>query len=174
MKNNIKNTPTHRITKKLRLKLKEINTSAFVDVMARQFGYDPHTILMDNVIPLNNGERLVSRAVTIRYLPSRKDFDEMKPKNEKSPEYAAFEIAGEGDVIVMSSMASSLMSIGGDIKFLRLKQRGSDGLVCDGGVRDMKSVDKYDIRIWGYGRTCLLYTSPSQRDRTRSRMPSSA
>ena len=53
MKNNIKNTPPHRISKKLRLKLKEIYTSAFVDVMARQFGYDPHTILMDNVIPLN-------------------------------------------------------------------------------------------------------------------------
>ena len=29
---------------------------------------------------------------------------------------------------------------------------------------------------WGNGRaiTCLLYTSPSPRDRTRSRMPSSA
>ena len=71
MISNIKKTPSHRINKKTRDKLKEINTSAFVDVMARQFGYDPHTILMDNVIPLNNGERLVSRAVTIRYLPSR-------------------------------------------------------------------------------------------------------
>ena len=28
--------------------------------------------------------------------------------------------------------------------------------------------------IWNYDRTCLLYTSPSPRDRTRSRMPSSA
>ena len=28
------------------------------------------------------------------------------------------------------------------------------------------------IREWSYG--CLLYTSPSPRDRTRSRMPSSA
>ena len=26
----------------------------------------------------------------------------------------------------------------------------------------------------GTGKTCLLYTSPSPRDRTRSRMPSSA
>ena len=26
----------------------------------------------------------------------------------------------------------------------------------------------------GIGKTCLLYTSPSPRDRTRSRMPSSA
>ena len=34
------------------------------------------------------------------------------------------------------------------------------------------------IRFWGLGSTtfksCLLYTSPSPRDRTRSRMPSSA
>ena len=30
-------------------------------------------------------------------------------------------------------------------------------------------------KIWGVGKqTCLLYTSPSPRDRTRSRMPSSA
>ena len=28
--------------------------------------------------------------------------------------------------------------------------------------------------IWHKGKTCLLYTSPSPRDRTRSRMPSSA
>ena len=30
----------------------------------------------------------------------------------------------------------------------------------------------FDIRKWC--KTCLLYTSPSPRDRTRSRMPSSA
>ena len=30
------------------------------------------------------------------------------------------------------------------------------------------------ISIFGSARTCLLYTSPSPRDRTRSRMPSSA
>ena len=28
--------------------------------------------------------------------------------------------------------------------------------------------------IFGHGNVCLLYTSPSPRDRTRSRMPSSA
>ena len=28
--------------------------------------------------------------------------------------------------------------------------------------------------VIGYSHTCLLYTSPSPRDRTRSRMPSSA
>ena len=30
------------------------------------------------------------------------------------------------------------------------------------------------IQTWGSSPSCLLYTSPSPRDRTRSRMPSSA
>ena len=37
--------------------------------------------------------------------------------------------------------------------------------------RNVFSVEKSDL---GYCDTCLLYTSPSPRDRTRSRMPSSA
>ena len=30
------------------------------------------------------------------------------------------------------------------------------------------------MEIWGVNDTCLLYTSPSPRDRQKSRMPSSA
>ena len=37
-------------------------------------------------------------------------------------------------------------------------------------VQDIKSVQN----LWDQSMTCLLYTSPSPRDRTRSRMPSSA
>ena len=37
-----------------------------------------------------------------------------------------------------------------------------------------KLVTKSEIFIYGHIRSCLLYTSPSPRDRTRSRMPSSA
>ena len=42
------------------------------------------------------------------------------------------------------------------------KQKGFDVFVSDGG----KVKEEY--------KNCLLYTSPSPRDRTRSRMPSSA
>ena len=34
--------------------------------------------------------------------------------------------------------------------------------------------DKAEQKVWTRLRDCLLYTSPSPRDRTRSRMPSSA
>ena len=35
-------------------------------------------------------------------------------------------------------------------------------------------VDKLGLALTGHFVSCLLYTSPSPRDRTRSRMPSSA
>ena len=50
------------------------------------------------------------------------------------------------------------MSIGGDIKFLRLKQRGVEGLVCDGGIRDMHVVKDYGPLFFGYDKTSNLGT----------------
>ena len=71
-------------------------------------------------------------------------------------------------------MVSDLVIIGG----------GASGFMgaitaISGGLRSVvilegtsKVLEK--VRISGGGRCCLLYTSPSPRDRTRSRMPSSA
>ena len=52
-----------------------------------------------------------------------------------------------------------------------LKGLGEQGIVasiCPANTRDSAASD------FGYNPVCLLYTSPSPRDRTRSRMPSSA
>ena len=43
-----------------------------------------------------------------------------------------------------------------------------------GLVGDVGDANPYARLLWAGSRTCLLYTSPSPRDRTRSRMPSSA
>ena len=45
------------------------------------------------------------------------------------------------------------------------------GLIADGGIKQTGDIPK---AIAGGADACLLYTSPSPRDRTRSRMPSSA
>ena len=47
------------------------------------------------------------------------------------------------------------------------------------GIEVVREIQKSNpnsrvIMLTGYGNICLLYTSPSPRDRTRSRMPSSA
>ena len=44
-------------------------------------------------------------------------------------------------------------------------------------VNSLRSIFSMHLKTWPDGtkiRVCLLYTSPSPRDRTRSRMPSSA
>ncbi len=150
-------TPDHVLDKATVRALHLINSTAVVDTLARN-GYDPRYVYMPNVRNLTAGQRLVARAITVRFVPARPDAAEEKPGGEASPEYAAFEIAGPGDCIVMESMGSKLMSIGGDIKFLRLKQRQVSGLVCDGGVRDMHVVKDYGLKIFGLDKTSSLGT----------------
>ena len=41
-------------------------------------------------------------------------------------------------------------------------------------IKLLSEIDKSKMRVGGMVKNCLLYTSPSPRDRTRSRMPSSA
>ena len=45
---------------------------------------------------------------------------------------------------------------------------------CDVHVHKFRYIDDYQDRLNEYVYTCLLYTSPSPRDATLSRMPSSA
>jgi len=49
-----------------------------------------------------------------------------------------------------------------------------DDLVGYGVFGLLDAIDKFDPDRHIKFKTCLLYTSPSPRDRTRSRMPSSA
>lgn len=153
----IEPTPDHVLDSETIAALKLVNSTAVVDILARN-GHDPRYVYMANIRTMTPGTRLVARAITVRFLPARPDLMAEKPGGEESPEYAAFELAGPGDVIVMESMRTKWMSIGGDIKFLRLKQRGIDGLVCDGGIRDMHTVKDYGIGLWGYDKTSSLGT----------------
>ena len=41
-------------------------------------------------------------------------------------------------------------------------------------AKDIKEIEFVDTNVWGTEMPCLLYTSPSPRDATLSRMPSSA
>ena len=51
------------------------------------------------------------------------------------------------------------------------KKDPSCGMPVTAGISDTAHYEKL---VLGFCSTCLLYTSPSPRDRTRSRMPSSA
>ncbi len=103
--------------------------------------------------PLQLGQHMAGRAVTLRFVPHRPDLVEDKPKGVQSAEYVAFELCGPDEVLVIDAMGWEYSSIGGDIKFLRLRQRNVGGLVTDGAVRDSKSLKEYGFPVYSAATT---------------------
>ena len=50
--------------------------------------------------PLQLGQKMAGRAVTLRFVPHRPDLAADKPKGEQSAEYVAIELCGPGEVLV--------------------------------------------------------------------------
>jgi len=98
--------------------------------------------------PLQLGQSMAGRAVTLRFIPHRPDIAEDKPKKEQSAEYVAIELCGPSEVLVIDAMGWEYSSIGGDIKFMRLMQLQVGGLVTDGGVRDSVALKEYGFPVY--------------------------
>ena len=130
--------------------LRNIPTQTLIDglwVMGWPMSY------IEGARPLQRGQSMAGRAVTLRFVPHRPDLVQDKPKGEQSAEYVAYELCGPGEVIVIDAMRWTYSSIGGDIKFLRLHQRKVGGLVTDGSVRDSNSLIEYGFPVYSASTT---------------------
>lgn len=96
--------------------------------------------------------KCVGRAVTLQFAPARPDIAQDKPAGGESPEYEAFELCGPNEILVMASVGEN-ESVGGDIKFLRLKQLNIGGLVTDGSVRDTDEILDYGFPCFAHSTT---------------------
>jgi len=130
-------------------KLGSLSTQALVDGLW-VMGWPSAQI--DSARPLTSGMKCVGRAVTLRFVPVRPDIAQDKPAGGNSPEYEAFELCGPNEVLVMSSVGPE-ESVGGDIKFLRLKQLEIGGLVTDGSVRDTDEIINYGFPCFSNSTT---------------------
>ena len=130
--------------------LRTLPTSTLVDAMWKKgwpMGY------VEGARPLRPGQRMAGCAVTLRFVPARPDLAEDKAKGERSPEYVAIELCGPGEVLVIDAMGWKYGSVGGEIKFLRLKELSAGGLVTDGGLRDSETVKGYGFPVYCAGTT---------------------
>mmetsp|Transcript_16284 Transcript_16284/g.23989 ORF Transcript_16284/g.23989 Transcript_16284/m.23989 type:complete len:283 (-) Transcript_16284:221-1069(-) len=140
------------ISDELLAKLGGLSTQALVDGLW-VMGWPSAQI--DNCRPLTPDMKVCGRAVTLNFVPARPDIAQDKPPGGESPEYEAFEKCDDKSVLVMSSVGP-WESVGGDIKFLRLKQKNINGLVTDGSVRDTDE-------IIGYGFSCFSYSTTARQ-----------
>ena len=101
-------------------------------------------------------------------------YNELADENQAHPDYS---MGGELDGSLEKIVGNHLLLAGPLIDFY-LTEIGTAFLEklrrshLTGAVPPVTT--SMPIQIWDYLCTCLLYTSPSPRDRTRSRMPSSA
>ena len=109
--------------------------------------------LIEGARPLQLGQKMAGRAVTLRFVPHRPDLAQDKPKGDQSAEYVAIELCGPGEVLVIDALGWQYSSIGGDIKFMRLMQRRVGGLVTDGAVRDSLTLKQYGFPVYSASST---------------------
>ena len=130
--------------------LRSIPTQTLIDglwVMGWPMSY------IEGARPLQRGQKMSGRAVTLRFVPHRPDLAQDKPKGDQSAEYVAYELCGPGEVLAIDAMGWTYSSIGGDIKFMRLHQRSVGGLVTDGSVRDSNSLLEYGFPVYSASTT---------------------
>ncbi len=141
---------------KILANLRALPASTLLDVMD---GLGNVNTQMRGVFSLLPEQKMVGRAVTMRYVPSRPDLRAQVIGGTDSAEYQAMELCGPGDVLVMDAMRLGEPSAAGDIKLWRLKQRGAAGIVTDGGLRDLATLETYGIGLFGACETNM--TMPS-------------
>ena len=117
----------------------------------RRLGYEP--CFMREVRSFSPGSVLVGRARTLRFIPPRPDIMSETHQGEDSPEYRAMGACGPDDVLVCDAMGRRYAAIGGDVKLLQLKMRGAEGVVTDGGIRDLGIVSGYGLTVFAGDRT---------------------
>ena len=110
---------------------------------------------MEDLVLYTPGTRLAGRARTLRYLPPRPDLQTEIEKGENAPEYVAMGRCGPGDVLVADMMGATKACIFGDVKALQLKMNGAEGIVTDGGMRDLDVMEEeqYNLIVYAGGRT---------------------
>ena len=90
---------------------------------------------------------------------------------------------GTGKVLVIDGGGSTRRALINISIAEQAAKNNWEGIICFGSVRDVDALEDIDIGIQGLlsipvgastSKICLLYTSPSPRDLSTSRMPSSA
>ena len=119
----------------------------------RHFG-STYTVC-EGLINFTPGERLAARARTLRFLPPRADIISEKPTGENAIEYEAMARCGPGDVLVADIYGSSRDVVAGDVKLLQLAMNNADGVVIDGGIRDLDIIvdEGYGLTVYAKHRS---------------------
>ena len=97
---------------------------------------------------VHSDRRLIGRARTIRYLPTRPDLREEIYSKQKQLNYVSAEEAQPGDVLVFDAGGDTRSAVSGDVTTLRFLVRGGAGMIIDGGMRDVPELAGMPFQVY--------------------------
>lgn len=144
-----------RVSKAVLNKLKQVSTPTITTQLMSNHGL--HNVSLRNVLPIDPSlGRFAGPAYTLRYVPLREDLHPEQyldhPANLMTP---AVEDIPAGAVMVLDANArNDVGMLGGNI-LMRLKVRGVEAAVTDGGMRDIP-----ELRDLGMPVCIAAYAAP--------------
>ncbi|GGN22792.1 fumarylacetoacetate hydrolase family protein [Streptomyces fuscichromogenes] len=109
-----------------------------------------NNVSVDGLTSTRPTRRMVGVARTLRYLPLREDlFAEVG--GGMNAQKATVESIRPGEILVIEARRDPTSGTIGDILALRAQLRGAEGIVTDGGVRDLAAVADLDIPTYHAG-----------------------
>lgn len=133
----------------VRKALQGITTATLTTILLKK---GLRNVWLRGAMPIRTGQpRLVGRAFTLRFVPSREDL--ATPESWASPisTRAAIEAMPDGVIAVVDAMGVQDAGIFGDILCARMAKRGVTALVSDGVIRDAAGVLSTGLPIWCSG-----------------------
>jgi len=133
--------PTSILTPELKMKINSVSTATMSSVL-RKKGFN--NVSIDGLQSTRPGKRMLGLARTLRYIANREDLFE-KFGGGFNAQKRAIESVGPDEVLVMEARGEKGTGTVGDILAIRAQLRGCEGIVTDGGVRDVAAVSALDM-----------------------------
>ncbi len=130
---------TEPISDITRERLMKVGTANVTNALLKR-GF--RNVYLLGLAPLDPAQgQLVGPAYTLRFMPAREDLDTMANYGKRDNLHrVAIEQCPQGAVLVIDAMGSTKAAAMGDMMALRLKHRGVQGVVTDGGYRDAPAI----------------------------------
>lgn len=135
---------TKQISNSTREKLRHVSTATLCTALYKRGLRNQY---IQDVRPLGQTSRnMVGPAYTLRYIPAREDLNPITVfEDPMHPQRRAVEDCPAGAVLVMDSRKDPRAASAGAILVTRLKVRGVEGVVTDGGFRDSPEISRLDF-----------------------------
>ncbi|MBD8534907.1 fumarylacetoacetate hydrolase family protein [Plantibacter sp. CFBP 13570] len=123
-------------------------STATLSAKLRARGYTE--VFIEGVHASRPGTRMVGVARTLRFVAYRPDLFAERG-NGFNAQKRIFDTVESGEVIVIEARGERGTGTVGDVLALRAQQRGSAGVVTDGGIRDAEQVAAFDLPTFSQG-----------------------